>query len=201
MHRLHQRKKKNLKNGVVSMPFFYPAHLTSFKVVAALPQKTWRTWRPSVIFWEENASVEGGEHIAEVLEKRGWAGLEFYAFRQPTSISKEDRIGKLEPDFRAGNIIFPYDRWYKGYDGMERDLVQDFLNDEYLVMTRMRRRKRSFRREIRLHRRCQVARRATRGALRSKVARGCAAQTAKQSSARAAKRRSGRKAPRRRSQS
>jgi hypothetical protein len=29
-------------------------------------------WRPSVIFWEENASVEGGEHIAEVLEKRGW---------------------------------------------------------------------------------------------------------------------------------
>ena len=92
-------------------------------------------WRPSVIFWEENASVEGGEHIAEVLEKRGWAGLEFFAFRQPTSISKEDRIGKLEPDFRAGNIIFPYDRWYKGYDGMERDLVQDFLNDEYLVMT------------------------------------------------------------------
>ena len=153
-------------------------------------------WRPSVIFWEENASVEGGEHIAEVLEKRGWAGLEFYAFRQPTSISKEDRIGKLEPDFRAGNIIFPYDRWYKGYDGMERDLVQDFLNDEYLVMTRMRRRKRSFRREIRLHLRCQVARRATRGALRSKVARGCAAQTAKQSSARAAKLRSGRKAPR-----
>ena len=63
-------------------------------------------WRPSVIFWEENASVEGGEHIAEVLEKRGWAGLEFYAFRQPTSISKEDRIGKLEPDFRAGNISF-----------------------------------------------------------------------------------------------
>lgn len=92
-------------------------------------------WRPSVIFWEENASVEGGEHIAEVLEKRGWAGLEFFAFRQHTSISKEDRIGKLEPDFRAGNIIFPYDRWYKGYDGMERDLVQDFLNDEYLVMT------------------------------------------------------------------
>ena len=175
------------------MPSFYPAHLTSFKVVAALPQKT---WRPSVIFWEENASVEGGEHIVEVLEKRGWAGLEFYAFRQPTSISKEDRIGKLEPDFRAGNIIFPYDRWYKGYDGMERDLVQDFLNDEYLVMTRMRRRKRSFRREIRLNRRCQVARRATRGALRSKVARGCAAQTAKQSSARAAKRRSGRKEPR-----
>ena len=153
-------------------------------------------WRPSVIFWEENASVEGGEHIAEVLEKRGWAGLEFFAFRQPTSISKEDWIGKLEPDFRAGNIIFPYDRWYKGYDGMERDLVQDFLNDEYLVMTRMRRRKRSFRREIHLHRRCQVARRATRGALRSKVARGCAAQTAKQSSARAAKRRSGRKEPR-----
>jgi hypothetical protein len=34
-------------------------------------------WRPSVIFWEENASVEGGEHIAEVLEKRGWAGWIF----------------------------------------------------------------------------------------------------------------------------
>ena len=63
-------------------------------------------WRPSVIFWEENASVKGGEHIAEVLEKRGWAGLEFFAFRQPTSISKEDRIGKLEPDFRVGNILF-----------------------------------------------------------------------------------------------
>lgn len=92
-------------------------------------------WRPSTIFWEENASVEGGEHIQEVLERRGWAGLEFYAFRQPTSISKEDRIGKLEPKFRAGEILFMQDRWYKMYDGMERDLVQDFLNDEYLVMT------------------------------------------------------------------
>jgi phage terminase large subunit-like protein len=30
-------------------------------------------WLPSVIFWEENASVEGGEHIAEALERRGWA--------------------------------------------------------------------------------------------------------------------------------
>ena len=29
-------------------------------------------WRPLVIFGEENASVEGGEHIAEVFEKRGW---------------------------------------------------------------------------------------------------------------------------------
>ena len=107
-------------------------------------------------FWEENASVEGGEHIDEEIQKRGWAGLEFYAFRQPTSISKEDRIGKLEPDFRAGKILFMMDRWYRMYDmhrseaegtspkatrrarkrvRMDRDLVQDFLNDEYLVMT------------------------------------------------------------------
>ena len=63
-------------------------------------------WRPSIVFWKENASVEGGEHIDEEIQKRGWAGLEFYAFRQPTSISKEDRIGKLEPDFRAGKILF-----------------------------------------------------------------------------------------------
>lgn len=77
-------------------------------------------WRPSVIFWEENASVEGGEHIKEVIDRKGWAGLEFYAFRQPTSISKEDRIGMLEPDFRAGNILFMMDRWYRMYDGKER---------------------------------------------------------------------------------
>lgn len=92
-------------------------------------------WRPSIVFWEENASVEGGEHIDEEIKKRGWAGLEFYAFRQPTSISKEDRIGKLEPDFRAGKILFMMDRWYRMYDGMDRDLVHDFLEDEYLVMT------------------------------------------------------------------
>lgn len=71
----------------------------------------------------------------EEIEKRGWAGLEFVAFRQPTSISKEDRIGKLEPDFRAGKILFPYERWYRGYDGQDRELVRDFLEDEYLVMT------------------------------------------------------------------
>ena len=62
-------------------------------------------------------------------------GLEFYAFRQPTTISKEDRIGKLEPDFRSGKILFPLTRWYRMYDGMDRDLVQDFLDDAYLVMT------------------------------------------------------------------
>ena len=92
-------------------------------------------WRPSIIFWEENASVEGGEVMREEIERRGWAGLDFVTFRQPTAISKEDRIGMLEPDFRAGEIVFPYERWYKGYDGQERDLVRDFLEDEYLVMT------------------------------------------------------------------
>ena len=41
----------------------------------------------------------------------------------------------MESRVRAGNILFPLDRWYKGYDWQERDLVRDFLEDEYLVMT------------------------------------------------------------------
>ena len=44
--------------------------------------------------------------------------------------------------------------------------------------SKMRRRKRSFRREMHLRRSRQVPRRVTRGALRSKVARGCARSAA-----------------------
>ena len=34
-----------------------------------------------------------------------------------------------------GELMFERAWWYRMYDGMDRDLVQDFLDDEYLVMT------------------------------------------------------------------
>lgn len=43
----------------------------------------------------------------------------FYAFRRLTSIGKEDRIVKPEPDFRAGKILFLMNRWYEGGISLE----------------------------------------------------------------------------------
>ena len=60
-------------------------------------------WRPSVIFWEENASVEGGEHIAEVLEKRGWA---IAPRREP----KGGGLYRKKKEARKGDGLFG--RWF-----------------------------------------------------------------------------------------
>lgn len=48
------------------------------------------------------------------------------------SMSKNDRIRRIIPDFEQGNIYFPEHLEYVTYEGKVIDLVKVFINDEYI---------------------------------------------------------------------
>jgi len=47
-------------------------------------------------------------------------------------MSKDDRIRGLVPYFESGKIWFPKEYWYQDAEGQNRDLVREFLEEEYL---------------------------------------------------------------------
>lgn len=47
------------------------------------------------------------------------------------SMSKTDRIKRLQPLFEEGKLFFPRKFLYRNYQGIERDLVKDFLDEEF----------------------------------------------------------------------
>lgn len=89
-------------------------------------------WRPLVVFYEENAAPDDAEFIESKMETRG--RFELKTFRQKSSDgSKRSRIESLEPEFREGLIWFPLALRYRQVDGTWRDLVHDFMADEFLA--------------------------------------------------------------------
>jgi hypothetical protein len=48
-------------------------------------------------------------------------------------LSKPDRIRTLVPDFEQNRILLPEEIWYTNYEGEFLDLVQVFINTEYLA--------------------------------------------------------------------
>lgn len=68
------------------------------------------------------------DHIEEVQE------IESYRF-EITEVGgttpKPDRIRRLVPKFEQGTILLPRTQHYTDYTGKTRDLIQDFINEEY----------------------------------------------------------------------
>lgn len=48
-------------------------------------------------------------------------------------LGKPDRIRTLVPDFEQGLILLPEHLWYTNYEEETLDLVQVFINEEYLA--------------------------------------------------------------------
>ena len=88
-------------------------------------------WSPISVFYEENAAPDDAEFITSKMQTRGRFNLR--TFRQkPSDGSKRQRIETLEPDFREGLFWFPSALKYRQYDGTWRDLIHDFMADEFL---------------------------------------------------------------------
>lgn len=89
-------------------------------------------WMPVTVFYEENAAPDDPAYITAEMSRRGRFDLR--PFRQKSNDGpKAQRIETLEPEFRAGIIWLPNAIKYRQYDGSWRDLVQDFLRDEFLT--------------------------------------------------------------------
>lgn len=79
-----------------------------------------------VQFWyEQYGMVSDIEHFEHMQEEEG---VYFTIEELGGKLAKEDRIKKLQPVFENGNFYLPRELTYLG-----RDLIQDFLNQEYSV--------------------------------------------------------------------
>lgn len=89
-----------------------------------------RKWRPLCCYWEQVGAMSDTAHVRDIQER------ENYRFRivdVPQKVPKADRIGWLVPLFEAARIWFPRRLLAPTAAGDTRDLVQDFITDEYSV--------------------------------------------------------------------
>ena len=89
-----------------------------------------KKWQPSQVFWETIGAMADAEHVMEEMSIRGYR---FNIRKLHQSIAKLDRIRWLEPLFQNSKIWFPSQMFYRDVQGVEHDLTQDFLNDEFVI--------------------------------------------------------------------
>lgn len=94
-----------------------------------------KKWDPDNVYWETIGAMADAEHV---LERQNADGFRFRITKLHQSVAKSDRIRWLEPDFRAGNIYFPAQLFYRDVSGVEHDLTRDFLEDEFSVYPSVR---------------------------------------------------------------
>jgi len=70
------------------------------------------------------------EHIESKMEDENYR---FAITPLGGSMAKNDRIRRLIPDFQNGNIYFPLTLTYVDYEGTSWDLVQVFIDAEYIA--------------------------------------------------------------------
>ena len=80
--------------------------------------------------YEEYGMMSDTEYIAE---KQLNEGLYFEVLKLAGPLSKHDRITRLVPLFEEHRIFFPERLLYYDRTGKVRDLVGEFINDEYLI--------------------------------------------------------------------
>lgn len=88
-----------------------------------------RKYKPIMVYYEEYGMMADIEHIQGEQEK------EMYRFRITKvagKLSKQDRIQNLIPLFKEEKIWMPTKLLKVDYEGVPKDLVSVFVNDEYL---------------------------------------------------------------------
>ncbi len=100
----------------------------------SLPQRADRLirlhkkWRPLQVRYEEYGLMADIEHIQTEQEKINYR---FKIHKVAGRVAKTDRIKRLVPIFEQGRMWFPNSLNITDYEGVMRDLVHDFIEDEY----------------------------------------------------------------------
>jgi predicted phage terminase large subunit-like protein len=89
-----------------------------------------RKWRPLRVFWEQVGAMSDVQHVRDVQNRENYR---FAVEEIPQSVPKPDRIGWLVPLFEGGRLWLPRRLLHLTVSGDTRDLVQDFISDEYSV--------------------------------------------------------------------
>ncbi len=87
-----------------------------------------RAWRPKGVGYEKYGMQADIEHIHGEQEKRNYR---FEITELGGSVPKLDRIRKLIPIFEQGRMYLRRSKTYTDYEGMTRNLIEIFLEEEY----------------------------------------------------------------------
>ena len=87
-------------------------------------------WKPAVVGYEQYGLQADIEFIRNEQERQQHR---FRVVELGGAIKKEDRIRRLIPLFEMGRIWFPRQLVRNCSDGVSRDLIQDFIEQEYLA--------------------------------------------------------------------
>lgn len=88
-----------------------------------------RKWRPLNVGYEKYGTMADIEYMQERMEREGYR---FHITPLGGSIPKPDRIRKLIPSHQEGRWYYPKTMYRRNYEGASIDLIQTFINDEYL---------------------------------------------------------------------
>lgn len=89
-----------------------------------------KEYQPVNVGYEKYGKDSDIEHIEEKMDQLN------YRFRITAlggQTAKNDRIGKLVPDFEYSRIYLPFELWRKNYEGKQVNLIKSFIEEEYLV--------------------------------------------------------------------
>ena len=87
-------------------------------------------YRPVLVGYEQYGMQSDIEHIQEKMQQLNYR---FHIKELGGKTAKNDRIGKLVPDFENSKIYLPFELRKKNYEGKIQDLIDIFVNEEYLT--------------------------------------------------------------------
>jgi predicted phage terminase large subunit-like protein len=89
-----------------------------------------RKWHPMQVRYERYGMMGDIEYLRHEMDRRSYR---FSIVEVGGQITKEDRIRRLVPLFERTRMWFPASHAYTDLNGKQRDLVQDFIEEEYLA--------------------------------------------------------------------
>lgn len=89
-----------------------------------------RRWKPGQVRYERYGMMADVQHIKAEMDRRSYR---FSITEVGGTTKKEERIRRLVPLFQQGRVWLPEELKYTSLEGKTRDLVHDFIEEEYLA--------------------------------------------------------------------
>lgn len=89
-----------------------------------------RRWRPRQVRYEQYGMMADVQHIKDRQNRENYR---FDIVQVGGQVPKNDRIKRLVPAFEQGKFYFPRTFHYSDYEKKPRDLVHDFIEEEFVA--------------------------------------------------------------------
>lgn len=89
-----------------------------------------RKWKPIDVIYEKYGLQADVEHYKDRMERENYR---FTITEVGGQMAKPDRIRRLIPKFEQGRMWFPHFLWVTMYDGEKVNLIQRFIEDEFIA--------------------------------------------------------------------